>query len=136
MSGLGLADWLLQTIETPWCVIYGRIIAIILLYGATVHIGNIAGISGTPWVETPLLWRSLDIILLIFNCVTAMGLWWKQNWAVPVLFGGIILLQWLPYTLWRSQFILQPGDGQTLNGLIGTEAILLGLFALLLWLKK
>lgn len=40
------------------------------------------------------------------------------------------------FTLLRSQFILKPEDAQTLNGLLGTEAILLGIFALLLWLKK
>jgi len=42
----------------------------------------------------------------------------------------------VPYTLFRSQFILKPEDAQTLNGLLGTEALLLAIFALLLWLKK
>ena len=42
----------------------------------------------------------------------------------------------VPYPLFRSQFILKPEDAQTLNDLLGTEALLLGIFALLLWLKK
>ena len=48
----------------------------------------------------------------------------------------IALLQVVPYTMLRSQFILKPEDAQTLNGLLGTEGALLAIFALLLWLKK
>lgn len=131
-----LSPWLSGKLTYPVSIIYGRLVALILLYGATVHISNIFGISGQPWNQTPLLWRSLDIILLIFNLLTAIGLWQKWHLAVVSLFVGIMTLQWLPYTLWRSQFILQPGDGQVLNGLIGTEAILLTIFALLLAFKK
>ena len=46
-----------------------------------------------------------------------------------------ILARWGIVEL-RSQFILQPEDAQILNGLLGAEALLLGIFALLLWLKK
>ena len=30
--------------------------AIALLYGASVHIGNIFGLTGTAWLSTPVLW--------------------------------------------------------------------------------
>ena len=122
--------------QQPWSCIYAKFLALVLVYGATVHIGNIAGLTGTPWLSTPLLWRSLDITLLIFDVVTAVGLWRGRGWAVWSVFGGIALLQVVPYTLLRSQFILKPEDAQTLNGLLGTEGVLLAIFALLLWLKK
>ncbi|MBP0029981.1 hypothetical protein [Roseofilum sp. Guam] len=67
---------------------------------------------------------------------SAIALWRGLGWSVWLVFSGIIGLQFLPYTMWRSQFILQPEDAQTLNGLLGTEALLLGIFALLLWVKK
>ncbi|MEM1243161.1 MAG: hypothetical protein AAGI45_25295, partial [Cyanobacteria bacterium P01_H01_bin.26] len=105
-------------------------------YGATVHIGNMAGLTGTSWFSTPLLWQGMDVALLIFNGVSAISLWRGLSWSVGLTFGGIALLQFVPYTLLRSQFILQPEDAQILNGLLGTEALLLGIFALLLWLKK
>ena len=119
-------------LQPPWTATYTKFLAIVLFYGATVHIGNIAGWTGTPWLSTPLLWRSLDIALLIFNVVSAIALWQGRGWSVFLVFSGMILLQFVPYTLWRSQFILKPEDAQTLNGLLGTEALLLGIFALLL----
>ncbi|NEQ98704.1 MAG: hypothetical protein F6K30_18625 [Cyanothece sp. SIO2G6] len=133
MFGLELFHTALQQ---PWTGIYTKILALVLLYGATVHIGNMAGLTGMPWMSTPLLWRGLDITLLMFDIVSAIALWRGWAWSVLLVFSGIILLQFVPYTLLRSQFILKPEDAQVLNGLLGTEALLLGIFALLLWLRK
>ncbi|MEL6881556.1 MAG: hypothetical protein AAFP09_13590, partial [Cyanobacteria bacterium J06607_10] len=112
----------------PWTARYAKLVAVVLAYGATVHIGNIAGLSGTPWLATPLLWRCMDIALLVFDIVAAVSLWKGLGWSVWFVFSGITLLQFVPYTLLRSHFILKPEDTQTLNGLLGTEAILLTLF--------
>lgn len=98
--------------------------------------GNILGLTGTPWIDTPLLWRSLDIVLLIFDIVTAIALWRGLGWSIWLLFGGILLLQILPYTLLRSPFVLKIEDGQILNGLLGTEVLLLSILILLFLLKK
>ncbi|MDJ1176217.1 hypothetical protein [Roseofilum capinflatum] len=131
-----IPETLNTALSYPWTAGYAKFLALVLLYGATVHIGNIVGLTGTPWLSTPLLWRGMDVALLIFNIVGAIALWRGLAWSVFLIFGGIILLQFVPYTIWRSQFILQPEDTQTLNGLLATEALLLAIFALLLWLKK
>lgn len=123
-------------IRQPWTSLYAKVMACVLLYGATVHIGNMAGLGGTPWMSTPWLWRGMDVALLLFNVTAAIALWRGLAWSVGLVFGGIFLLQFVPYTVGRSQFILQPEDAQTLNGLLGTEALLLGMFAILLWLRK
>lgn len=123
-------------LQQPWTSAYTKIIALVLLYGATVHLGNMAGLTGTPWLATPLLWRGMDVALLIFNVTAAVVLWRGLGWSVWLVFGGILLLQFVPYTLLRSHFVLKPEDAQTLNGLLGTEALLLGIFALLLWARK
>jgi hypothetical protein len=125
-----------SALQQPWTSVYAKLVALVLAYGATVHIGNMAGLTGTPWLSTPLLWRGMDVALLVFDIVAATALWRGLGWSVWLVFGGIALLQFVPYTLLRSHFILKPEDAQTLNGLLGTEAILLGIFALLLWLKK
>lgn len=125
-----------QALDYPWAARYAKFLALILLYGATVHVSNMAGLAGTPWRSTPLLWQGMDVILLGFNVVAAIALWRGFTWSVGLVFGGIALLQFLPYTLLRSHFVLQPEDAQTLNGLLGTEALLLIVFALLLWAKK
>ena len=120
----------------PWTGRYAKFLALVLLYGATVHLGNMAGLSGTPWLSTPWLWRCMDVTLLVFDVASAIALWRNLARSVGLVFAGIIVLQFLPYTVLRSQFILNPGDAQTLNGLLGTEALIFGIFALLLWLKK
>ncbi|ESA33832.1 hypothetical protein N836_19840 [Leptolyngbya sp. Heron Island J] len=123
-------------LQQPWTSAYARMMALVLLYGATVHVGNMAGLTGTPWMSTPLLWRGMDVTLLLFDVTAAIALWRRLAWSVWFMFGGIVLLQFVPYTLLRSHFVLKPEDAQTLNGLLATEALLLGFFALLLWLKK
>lgn len=123
-------------LQGPWTNRYAKGLAIVLLYGASVHVGHITGLTGTPWLATPLVWRGLDVLLLGFDLVTAIALWRGWAWSVWLVFGGIALLQFVPYTLLRPQFVLNPEDAQTLNGLLGSEAILLGLFAILLWQKK
>ncbi len=125
-----------SALQQPWTATYAKVMALVLAYGATVHIGNMAGLTGTPWLSTPLLWRGMDVALLIFNVVSAIALWRGLAWSVWLVFGGITLLQFVPYTLLRSHFILKPEDAQTLNGLLGTEVLLLAIFALLIGLKK
>jgi len=129
-------DWLSTALQQPWTKIYAKLVAIILLYGATVHIGNITGLTGTPWLSTPLLWRSLDVVLLGFDLVSAIALWQGLSWSLGFVLGGIILLQIVPYTVWRSQFVLKPEDAQVLNGLIGTEILILAIFGLLIGCRK
>lgn len=84
-------------------LIYTKIIAIALLYGATVHLGNTIGLTGTPLLSTPRLWRLMDILLLIFGVITAIALWWGLVWSIWLLFRGILLLQVVPYTLLRCR---------------------------------
>jgi hypothetical protein len=128
---------LLQTpFQYPWTALYAKILAIALLYGATVHISNIVGLSGTPWLSTPLLWRVLDVALLMFDLITAIALWQGVAWSIWLFLGGLVLLQWVPYTLLRSHFVLKPEDAATLNGLIGTEVLLLAIFVVLIGCKK
>lgn len=126
----------ISPLDYPWTARYAKLLALILLYGAAVHIGNMAGLAETPWRSTPLLWQGMDVALLCFNGVAAIALWRGLAWSVWWVFGGIALLQFVPYTLLRSHFVLTPADGQTLNGLLGTEGLLLLMFALLLRIKQ
>ncbi|MEM7773358.1 MAG: hypothetical protein AAF327_22990, partial [Cyanobacteria bacterium P01_A01_bin.37] len=114
---MSLNSWIGSSLQFPWTSIYAKVVAVVLFYGATVHIGNIAGLTGTPWFSTPLLWRWMDVLLLIFNMVAAIGLCLGLAWSIWLVFGGMTVLQFVPYTLLRSHFILKPEDAQTLNGL-------------------
>lgn len=128
-----LWQYLTVAADAKWTGHYLRFLAIVLMYGATVHVGNILGLNGQPWMETPLLWRVMDVGLLSFDLCVSVGLWLKQPVAIVVCAVGLLLLQILPYTLFRDAFIQTPTDAQTLNGLVGTELLLLsGLIGLVI----
>ena len=136
MNLKSLNQYLNSALLQPKIAIYIKVIAIALLYGATVHLSNIFGLAGTPWLSTPLLWRILDLLLLVFDLVTAIALWRGFSWSIWLLFIGITLLQILPYTLWRSHFIHTPADVQIINSLLTTEILLLSILLILLWRGK
>lgn len=136
MNSTSINKFLTSGLQQPWTNIYTKIVAAILIYGATVHLSNMLGLTGTSWLSTPLLWRLMDVLLLIFDVITAIALWRGLVWSIWLLFSGIFLLQILPYTLWRAHFILKPEDGQILNSLLGTEVLLLSILLLLFWLRK
>lgn len=129
---------LIATAFTKWITsIFGWVIAIVLVNGAIVHVLNILGKGKGPWGEFPVLWRTMDVALLIFNVAVALGLAFRQTWSVYALFAGIVLLQIVPYTVFRSKFATTAEDHATLNGLIGTEIALLIVFAgLIVWQGK
>lgn len=120
----------------PWTRLYVRVLAVILVYGGIVHVGNMLGINGIPWSESQFHLRVMDVVLLVFNVVVALGLWLRRPWAVVAFGLGIISLQVIPYTFFRSYFIQRPEDVTTLVGLVGTVSLLLGLLLILIVLKR
>ncbi len=133
---MSILEILEQAPKQTWTGIYVRILAGILMYGAFVHVGNIAGWSGTRWVDTPVLWRVMDVVLLVFNVVLAIALWFSLPWSIIAFIIGIVALQLIPYTIFRSHFIETPDQAQALNGLIATHLILLAILAGLVFLRR
>ncbi len=133
---MDMLNSLADSLTHKWTGIYIRVLAVILAYGAIMHVGNILGWTGKPWMDTPLHWRTMDIVLLLFNIVVGVGLWIKAPWAVVVFLIGIIVLQIVPYTLFRSHFAESPDQVKTLNGLVITWVLLLGTLFVLFSLKK
>ncbi|QEY32702.1 hypothetical protein EVJ50_11175 [Synechococcus sp. RSCCF101] len=77
------------------------IVALLYGAGAVVHIANIAGLSGSSWLESPLKWRVLDVADLGMDGVVAIGFiadWWM---ALPT-FVAAALSQILLYTVGRT----------------------------------
>ncbi|MGK7941909.1 MAG: hypothetical protein AB4062_17500 [Crocosphaera sp.] len=127
---------LISSFPQYWTRIYLRFLSICLIYGALVHLSNIFGLGEVPWLETPFHWRLMDIILLIFDILLAIGLWSPYFKAVIAFFVGIFTLQIIPYTVFRQFFISSPEDVNTLNGLLGTEFILITILIILIIAKK
>jgi len=126
-----------DAVSRKWAGIYLRIISVILAFSALVHIGSTLGFVSNPWGgEMTIAIRTLDVVLLLFDIVIAIGLWLKRPWAVVVLVAGIILLQIIPFTVFRHYFMLTPEHGIMLNKLVTFDLILLVILAILLFTRK
>ncbi|MEL4895991.1 hypothetical protein [Crocosphaera sp. Alani8] len=119
-----------------WTGIYLKLLSICLLYGALVHCANILSLGDVSWLDTPLHWRVMDVILLAFNGITSISLWYQSFYGTFAFFVGIIFLQIIPYTLFHQYFIINPEDIETLNGLMGTEILLITILIILMVAKK
>ncbi len=124
-----------QVTEHSWMAIYLRILAIIMAYGALVHLSNLMGFGEMPWGEMPLTWRIGDIAYGLLDTVTAIGLWKRSVWGV-FCFLTAIASQFLIYTVFIDYLAFTVEQRQTIYGLLGTELILLLIFFLLLVTKK
>ena len=120
----------------PWTRLYVRILAVVLVFGGTVHVGNMLGMNGIPWNESQLHLRVMDVVLLVFNVVVGLGLWLRRPWAVVAFAAGIVAFQIIPYTLFRQYFMQRPEDAGTLVGLVLTVSLLLGVLLFLILVKK
>lgn len=129
-------NYLQQSLFQPWLSIYLKFLSICLFYGALVHLGNILGFAAQPWSEMPIHWQLMDIILLLFNLLVSIGLWFRRVEGVIAFILGIISLQIIPYTIFRQYFIQTPEDVITLNSLMTIELILITIFVVLIMIKK
>ena len=124
-----------QVTENSWMAIYLRILAVIIAYGALVHLANLMGFGEMPWQEMPLTWRAGDIIYGLLDTVTAIGLWQRTVWGI-FCFLSAIASQFLIYTIFIDYFAFTSEQRQTIYGLLGTELILLLVFVVLFVTKK
>ena len=120
----------------PWMGIYLRILAVIVALGGWVHLANILGLSGRPWLETPLTFQILDVVLLVLDLTMAIGLWKRKAWSVILLLVVLFVFQFIPYTLFLDYFARTVEDRQTILGLLGTETLLVAIMAALYHFKK
>ena len=77
-----------SALQQPWTSVYAKVVALVLVYGAIVHIGNIAGFAGRPWLSTPLLWRGMDVALLSFDLTVAIALWLGRKFTPIVVLSA------------------------------------------------
>lgn len=122
---------LAQATQSPWIMIYLRLLAIALGYSALIHLSNMLGLTGTPWLKTPLAWRIGDVVYLLLDLAAAIGLWQLKPWGI-----GLFLLavgsQFAIYTVFIDLFAQTEDQRQTIHGLLGTEAIAVAILVLMM----
>ena len=76
-------------------------------YGATVHILNIASLTGFDWRNAPGKWQILDIVYLILDIAVVAGL--VRRWTVSlVAFYLAAMSQVVLYTVLRTWVLEVP----------------------------
>ena len=108
---------------TLWCV------AAFYLYGAAVHVGNMASLTGFVWPEAPLKWQALDVIYLALDLCVAVGLALKWRASIAAFYIAA-LSQIILYTIGRdwvldvpNAYRPAPDDLNYLDGLVAFHIV-------------
>jgi len=112
------------------------LIAAFYAWGGSVHIANIAGLSGFDWRAAPLRWQVLDILYLTIDGVAVWGLV-TGRWigaAAVVLGAASQVLLYGPFRSWildvPADFAPGPEAQAWLDGLVAFHGASLAALAL------
>ena len=92
----------MKTLREGWVVrLTIRLVALFYAYGASVHLLNMASLTGFHWPSAPLKWQVLDVVYLLLDIVVAIGFW--RGWRLAyVAFYIAAASQILLYTVFRQ----------------------------------
>ena len=118
------------------------VVSLFYLYGAGVHVANMASATGFDWGGSPLRWRLLDVIYLVVDLLVAAGLF--RVWRPSVVgFFAAALSQIVLYTVGRSwildvpqQFTRSPEEVAYLDTLVGFHLVTVVLVGGALWVLR
>ena len=79
------------------------------LYGASVHVANMAGMTGFDWSQAPVKWQALDIIYLALDVLVVIGLVFYQRLGLSC-FAVAAISQIVLYTALRSWIVDVPAE--------------------------
>lgn len=85
------------------------IIVAAYFYGASVHVANMAGISGFDWLQAPWKWQALDIFYLALDVMVVVGLLSFQRFGL-CCFAIAAISQIILYTGLRSWVVDVPAE--------------------------
>ena len=118
------------------------VVALFYLYGAAVHVLNMAGLNGFDWLRAPAKWQILDVVYLVLDLTVVVGFargWWLGFAAFFVAALSQIVL----YTAGRSwvldvpaEFAPAPAQVAYLDGLVGFHIVAIILVGLAILLRR
>ena len=77
------------------------------LFGAAVHVANMASAMGFEWREAPLKWQLLDVVYVVLNLVVVAGLRWMASISILAFYLAAVS-QVVLYTVSRGWLINVP----------------------------
>lgn len=78
-------------------------------YGASVHVANIAGMTGFDWSQAPWKWQALDIFYLALDVMVVVGLLYFPRFGL-CCFAVAAISQIILYTAFRSWVVDVPAE--------------------------
>ena len=121
----------MEPIHTP----LKYLLATAYLYGASVHVANMMGVTGFSWREAPLKWQGLDVTYLVLDLAVVVGLFLLPKFGLGA-FAVAAVSQIVLYTVFRSwildvppEFLPSPEQAGYLNQLVAFHATTLILVA-------
>ena len=107
-----------------------KVVAVLYLLGALVHLGNLTGFNEIQPKEAPLIWLVLDVFYLVLDLLVGIGLWQRTSWGVKC-FLIAVMTQLVLYTGFPSYFAKTPGQVEALRGLVGFHLSTVAMYVVL-----
>lgn len=79
------------------------------LYGASVHVANMAGATGFDWSQAPWKWQALDVFYLALDVLVVIGLIFYQRFGLSC-FALAAISQIVLYTVLRPWIVDVPAE--------------------------
>ena len=80
------------------------------LYGASVHVANMAGLTGFDWSQAPFKWQALDVVYLVLDVTVVIGLLFAPRLGLAS-FTVAAVSQIVLYTALRSWILNRRSAG-------------------------
>lgn len=81
------------------------------LFGAAVHVANMASATGFEWRAAPVKWQVLDVVYLVLNLTVVVGLRWMVSVSILAFYVAAVS-QVVLYTVGRGWITNVPAPFQ------------------------
>lgn len=113
-----------------------RAISVFYLYGALVHVANLAGwrpmLDG---VDIPAHWVVADVVYLVLDLAVVLGVWLRKRLAVAA-FVVAALSQVAIYTVFPDAWAIEPEHYAAIRTLVVFHVVSLVLYGAAVWLSR
>lgn len=107
-----------------------KVVALLYLLGALVHLGNLTGFNEVQPADAPFTWLVLDVFYLVLDVLVGVGLWQRTSWGVACLLVAVVS-QLILYMGFPSHFARTPEQVQALHGLVGAHLATVTMYIML-----
>lgn len=117
----------------PWPLWTLRVVSVFYLYGALVHVANLAGwrpmLEG---VDIPAHWVAADLIYLALDVAVVVGVWMRETWGI-VAFLVAAVSQIVIYAASPDSFAIEAEHYAAIRRLVVFHVASLAIYGATVW---